>query len=249
MPRISIIIICLCFGISAPAFAQTTNDTLVPSNKFKIKNYIIPSALIVGGIIGLESHTLKDINDQIQGEVTEHIDERLTIDDFSQYTPALSVYALNAIGVEGKHRFTERSFLLASAMVLTAGTVYLVKNNSHVLRPDGSSYHSFPSGHTATAFVGAEFLWQEYKDVSIWYGIAGYTVAAGTGIFRVYNNRHWFNDVMMGAGIGMLYTKLVYWLHPMTTQKWFKKSNHPLEAAMVPFYDGTHGGIGLNMQF
>lgn len=249
MKKISLILFTFWIGLTSIAHGQALNDTIAAPKSVKVTEFIVPGVLITAGIIGLESKTLLDINDQIQGEVNEHIDERLTIDDFTQYIPGLSVYGLNAFGVEGKHRFKERTFLLASSFLLTAGTVYLIKNNSKVLRPDGSSYHSFPSGHTATAFVGAEFLWQEYKDVSIWYGIVGYTIAAGTGVFRVYNNRHWFNDVMMGAGIGMLYTKLVYWLHPKTTQKWFKKSNHPIEAAMVPFYDGIHGGIGFNMQF
>ena len=62
----------------------------------------------------------------------------------------------------------------------------LLKKSTHELRPDGSDYFSFPSGHTATAFMGAEMLYQEYKDVSIWYGISGYIIATGTGAFRVY---------------------------------------------------------------
>ncbi len=42
--------------------------------------------------------------------------------------------------------------------------------------PDGSSKSSLPSGHTATAFMTEEYLRQEYKEVSSWYGIARYTV-------------------------------------------------------------------------
>lgn len=67
--------------------------------------------------------------------------------------------------------------------------------------------------------MGAEFLWQEYKDVSIWYGIAGYTIAAGTGIFRIYNNKHWVGDVAFGAGLGILSTKVAYWIYPYIEQK------------------------------
>ena len=93
-------------------------------------------------------------------------------------------------------------------------SVYALKNITKIERPDGSSNNSFPSGHTATAFAGAEFLWQEYKDVNIWYGITGYAVATGTGIFRIYNARHWLSDVVMGAGIGILTTKIAYWIFP-----------------------------------
>ncbi|WP_458626789.1 phosphatase PAP2 family protein [Winogradskyella sp. PC D3.3] len=48
------------------------------------------------------------------------------------------------------------------------GTVNILKTTGNVKRPDGSSKNSFPSGHTATAFMRAKFLYQEYKEVSIW---------------------------------------------------------------------------------
>jgi membrane-associated phospholipid phosphatase len=66
-------------------------------------------------------------------------------------------------------------------------------------------------------------LWQEYKDVSIWYGISGY-VATGTGFFRMYNDRHWLTDVAAGAGIGILCTKTAYWLYPKC-KNYFSKKN------------------------
>jgi PAP2 superfamily len=225
-------------------------DTIPNKNSLKVESFILPSAFIITGIVGLESDGLKKLNDEISEEVTEHIDEQITIDDFSQYVPMIAVYGLNAFGVEGKHRFKERTLLLATSFLLTATTVVLIKENAHVLRPDGRGYRSFPSGHTATAFMGAEFLWQEYKEVNIWYGIAGYTVAAGTGIFRVYNNRHWLNDVIMGAGIGMFCTKLMYWLHPYTTEKIFTKpEKKTTTAAIAPFYNGGQMGVALFYQF
>jgi len=64
-------------------------------------------------------------------------------------------------------------------------------------------------------------LWQEYKDVNIWYGISGYVVATGTGLFRMYNNRHWLSDVIMGAGIGILSTKVAYWAYPFVNKLLF----------------------------
>jgi membrane-associated phospholipid phosphatase len=88
----------------------------------------------------------------------------------SQYLPA-TVYGLNAMGIKGKSNFKDRTPNFSDFLSLAATTLPL-KNITHVQRPDGSSFNSFPSGHTATAF--AEFLWQEYKDVSIWYGISGY---------------------------------------------------------------------------
>lgn len=45
-------------------------------------------------------------------------------------------------------------------------SVLAIRGSSNVLRPDGSAKNYFPSGHTATAFMGAELLRKEYWDVS-----------------------------------------------------------------------------------
>lgn len=41
-----------------------------------------------------------------------------------------------------------------------ATSVNTIKYTAQVDRPDKSARNSFPSGHTAVAFMGAEFLWQ-----------------------------------------------------------------------------------------
>jgi membrane-associated phospholipid phosphatase len=70
------------------------------------------------------------------------------------------------------------------------------KKGTHQLRPDGSSYTSFPSAHTANAFTNAEILRREYKDLFTLYGVVGYTMAICTGYLRMYNNKHWLSDVV-----------------------------------------------------
>jgi membrane-associated phospholipid phosphatase len=97
--------------------------------------------------------------------------------------------------------------------ILSAQLVTALKHDTHQLRPDGSTYNSFPSGHTTTAFIGAEMMNQEYGWRSPWYSVAGYAMASGTAALRVMNNRHWLSDVLAGAGIGMLTTKCSYWLY------------------------------------
>jgi len=215
--------------------------------KFKYKQLIIPTALMAYGIIGIENDGLKVVNLEIREEVTENIDKKITIDDFSQYAPALSVYALNIGGIKGKNNLRDRSIILGTSYLLMGSSVYALKNITKVERPDGSGFNSFPSGHTATAFAGAEFLWQEYKDVSIWYGISGYLVATGTGAFRIYNNKHWLTDVAMGAGIGVLSTKIAYWIFPYMNNHIFKSKNNVSSAIIAPFYNGNQMGLGMNL--
>jgi hypothetical protein len=232
------------------AFGQKSPDSLTVNKniKFKYETLIIPTALITYGVIGLESHTLKDINKDTKEEINEHIDNKFTIDDFSQYSAFLSVYALNAVGIKGKNNFKDKTIILTSAYLIMGTTVNIIKKTGNELRPDGTSNNSFPSGHTATAFMGAEFLFQEYKDVSVWYGISGYIVAAGTGFFRMYNDRHWFSDVAAGAGIGILSTKIAYWIHPLIKKTIFKNKEN-LNGVIMPIYNGKQYGLGMSMSF
>lgn len=81
---------------------DSISDSKNENIKFNYKQLIIPTALITYGVIGIESDALKGVNLDIRNEVTENIDKKITIDDFSQYVPAVSVYALNLGGIKGK---------------------------------------------------------------------------------------------------------------------------------------------------
>lgn len=216
--------------------------------QFEYKALIIPTALIGYGVMGLITPTLKDINTSTKNQFREHDDKKVNVDDFSQYSPFLSVYILNAIGIQGKNNFKDRTIVLATAYLVMGGSVNIIKKATKVGRPDGSDTNSFPSGHTATAFMGAEFLYQEYKDVSDWYGITGYVVAAGTGLFRMSNEKHWLTDVAAGAGIGILSTKIAYWIHPLIKQTMFKNKDKT-HGIIMPFFNGRQYGLGLSMTF
>lgn len=215
--------------------------------RFSYKQLIIPSALIAYGIFetAIEHNYL--LNRQVKHEVTEHIDSKFTIDDISQYVPAGSVYALNLMGIKGKNNFKDRTFILGLSTLFMAASVNTIKYSAKIERPDKSAKNSFPSGHTAVAFMGAEFLWQEYKDVSIWYGITGYTIATGTGLFRLYNDKHWFADVIVGAGLGILSAKAAYWLYPYLQRRFMSKGAISKQVSFSPFYNGKQGGLSLSL--
>ncbi|MBS2100964.1 phosphatase PAP2 family protein [Carboxylicivirga linearis] len=253
MKKKILMIFMLFMYLSQQAFCQElTLDTIVTNKdlKFRYSSLIIPAALISYGVIGIESDGVKDANLEIKEEVNENIDRKITIDDFSQYAPTLAVYGLNAVGIKGKNNFRDRTVILATSFAIMSTTVLSLKNITKIERPDGSTKNSFPSGHTATAFMGAEFLMQEYKDVSIWYGVSGYVVAAGTGFFRIYNDRHWLTDVAAGAGIGILSTKIAYWINPFINEKLFrnKKAKH-INSLAYPYYNGNQVGLNLSFNF
>ena len=168
------------------------------------------------------------------------------IDDYTQYFGPAMVVGLKLGGYEGRSDWPR---LLASAgmsYVLMAALVNGIKYTAKEMRPDGSTANSWPSGHTATAFVGASLLHKEYGLTrSPWWSVAGYGVATATGVMRVLNNRHWISDVMSGAGIGIMSTELGYALCDlMFKQKGLLRNDMILENEKPSFFSISMG-VGL----
>jgi membrane-associated phospholipid phosphatase len=174
-------------------------------------------------------------------------DFKTGIDDYTQFFgPAMTV-GLKLGGYEGRSDWPR---LLASAgmsYAIMAVLVNGIKNTAKEMRPDGSSANSWPSGHTATAFVGATLLHKEYGLTrSPWWSVAGYGVATATGVMRVLNNRHWISDVMSGAGIGIMSTELGYALCDlMFKQKGLLRNDLVFESEKPSFFSISMGfGLG-----
>jgi len=87
----------------------------------------------------------------------------------------------------------------------------------------------------------------EYKDVSPWYGTAGYAAAITTAYFRMYNNRHWFRDLLPGAGIGIISTRVAYWIYPAIKRKLFMHKQ--MNTLGMPAYQNGSFGVGLVHRF
>ena len=133
------------------------------------------------------------------------------IDDYTQYFGPAMTLGLKIGGVEGRSDWPRLLASSAMAYATMAALVNSIKYTAKELRPDGSTRNSWPSGHTATSFVGATILHKEYGlTQSPWYSVAGYGVATATGIMRVLNNRHWVSDVLSGAGIGIMSGEIAY---------------------------------------
>ena len=185
---------------------------LVKSKSFK-KSIAAPVVLT---LIGLYSTTDNDLLNKfdIHAERNESAPQfHHKADNYLQYVPILAVYGLNLIGIKGEHDFRNRTALLHKTELLVGALTWALKNGSEIPRPDTQQQNSFPSGHTAQAFAVATFMHKEYGKKSIWYSIGAYSVATTVGAMRIMNNRHWVSDVLVGAGIGILSTNLVYITH------------------------------------
>lgn len=218
------------------------------SHPFPYQSMILPGAMIAYGFAALHSSHLQSLNGDVKEEIwTDNPHKRLGIDTYLMFAPGATVYALNLAGIHGRHDVKDLTILYMMSSLFANVAVFSLKSATHTLRPDGSNYNSFPSGHTAEAFASAELMRQEYKDVSPWYGVAGYAMATATGMLRIYNDKHWLNDVIAGAGFGMASTRLAYWLYPVI-QKSFGKGK-PVSTIVMPTYQDGSFGLALAHHF
>ncbi|MDB4877547.1 MAG: phosphoesterase PA-phosphatase related protein [Gemmatimonadetes bacterium] len=79
-------------------------------------------------------------------------------------------------------------------------------------------FRSFPSGHAVAGFAAAAAVSAEtsrwWPNTTLIIGPAMYGGAALIGLSRMYDNRHWASDVILGAAIGTFAgTKVVRYYH------------------------------------
>jgi hypothetical protein len=258
VPPTKIIIYFVFFIINSNrTFGQNTNhDTDVApqdssvfanTNNYRLnyKSLIIPAVMVGYGVISLESDGLKQLDYSTRDEINEHQPQHIQLDNYTQYAPAALVYGLNAAGIKGNHNFRDKTIIYATSQLITTAIVVPLKHIVRDERPDGSNFLSFPSGHTATAFSSAQFMFREYKDTNFWLGLSGYPFAAFTGVYRSLNDKHWVSDVVAGAGIGILSTELAYWLYPKVNHMLFRGKQKNTATMVMPFYQNNSPGIGF----
>lgn len=221
----------------------------IPNYSARLVSIIVPTAMMTYGAVSLSGGKIRSLDMSTRKEIMEdHGTFRTNVDDYLKWVPAAAVYALNMAGIHGKHNFADRTILFGMSSLIATGSTFAIKSATNRLRPDGSTYNSFPSGHTAIAFMSAQFMWEEYHEVSPWYGVAGYAVAATTGALRIYNNRHWLSDVVTGAGLGILSTKAAYWLYPKMQRLFIHDTEHSSARIMLmPNYDAQWKSAGLSL--
>ncbi|MBQ9471376.1 MAG: phosphatase PAP2 family protein [Bacteroidales bacterium] len=201
----------LLLAVSGAMAAPMANTAITTHSRTTIEprpvGYILPALLLTYGFVGKE-HPKMEL---LSGNPKNTSGKRLVVEDFVCFSPYAAYYALDLCGLEARHGLGQRTLNAGLAVGLTVAAMLTTKNIAKRMRPDDSTPNSFFSGHTAMAFCGAELLWQEYKHHSPWLGVVGYSVATFVGLSRIYHVRHWFTDVVAGAGAGMICAKLACW--------------------------------------
>ena len=169
---------------------------------------------------------------------------RTKLDDILIFVPYLELAAVELLGVESRNDRINTLLIIAKGQAIMLTSTFLIKYLSQEERPDGSDNLSFPSGHTAQAFLAASIVHNEFRDKSQWYGVGAYTIATSVAALRMINTKHWQSDVVAGAGIGILSAHLAYLSH---RNRWGRK---PIgrDLGMAPAYFGN-GTPGLTISW
>lgn len=261
--------VCLCCNFTAGAQVRDTLFNAADSkvegvakaqkvpygHEFKATQLIAPVTLVGVGLIGNQIDAVKKFDFGLRGSQMPH-HNGFVYEDVLQYVPVAALYGLKVAGVQSKHSYIDMTSLVVGSYCVMGASVLLLKKVAKVERPNGLDTKSFPSGHSARAFMGAELLRLEYKDVSPWIGYAGYAAATVTALARVGHWDHWVTDVVAGAGIGILSTKVAYWVAPHLQRalfgKWIERkglNSKEFSFMGAPYYNGEHAGFALAMSF
>lgn len=230
---IAILLMVLSVG-TATVRAQTCDSTEVEP-AFRAGQLVLPSAMIAVGAFGVDNGWFCGLKNDLRGDFNDlRGDHRMHGDNILRFLPAAAHVGLGLAGVESRHPLRERIAVSATAFAAVGVLVGATKRVVSEKRPDASNSKSFPSGHTAIAFMGAELVREEYGNA---YGTGAYAVATAIAFMRLYNDQHWLNDVIGGAGFGLLSARVGYWLLPWERRLlgWDKRKDGPT-VAILPAY-------------
>ena len=225
-------------------FKQKTNPGLKPY-RFLDDVTFVGVPLFVAGII-IKSEKVKfrqNYEDEFHPNTRLITNFKSSIDNYTQYFGPAAVVGLKLAGLEGRSDWPRLLTSTAISYGIMAALVNTIKYTAKEMRPDGTSRNSWPSGHTATSFVGATLLHKEYGLTrSPWFSVAGYSIATATGVMRILNNRHWISDVLSGAGIGIMSTELGYFLSDIIFKgKGLLRNDRPMSTSSHSFFGISMG--------
>ncbi|WP_299184456.1 phosphatase PAP2 family protein [uncultured Aquimarina sp.] len=250
-----LLLVCLCINTTnaqfteAPASKVDFKTSKQTERKKPKRNLftkrVIPFTLIASGILLSTSDFEKSLQRDIRGYTGDNF--YLNIDDYTRYAPIVQMYAADIFGVASRnHWFDQTKNLLISSLVTSAATTILKKEVDKARPGDPTQLNSFPSGHTSMAFVSAAVLYEEFIDSSPLLAYSGYIFAITTGSLRMMNNKHYLSDVLVGAGIGILTTRLVYHYEHLISWNPFKNVE---DIAFAPQFTGDSVGLYFSKSF
>jgi len=172
------------------------------------------------------------ITDLGNGWTTVGLAAVLCLFNYSKAFKLAGVYALTSLSAQGiKYLFDAPRPLLYFKDQLVK--IHFVKG------VDQLSLHSFPSGHTVTAFSTALLITYWCKN-KLW-GLPLLLIAIAVGYSRMYLSQHFFEDVTAGSVIGVIFT--VFWIRWSEKRKFLKTPGWNRGLLKAPPNPPREGGL------
>lgn len=217
----SVVVVCVQVGESAElpgvalSPAQPESDTagstfsLPALEEIYLSKVVLPSPVVTGAVVLGTAWLVERDQDLADGllERSSQDWEKLMAGYTHVGNVGMVLGAAGLLALSGEQELAED---LAHATLYSNGWCLLLKTACGRARPltasgvwdplnPDDSYHSFPSGHTATAFAAATVLGKYYPR----YRPYLYGLAVLVGLSRVYTQAHWPADVFLGAALGV----------------------------------------------
>lgn len=228
-------------GSEALEVAQTPIDT---------EGYGMLGTLGVAGAVGLTYVFDDDIRSKLTGTRGRGMDRAadagsLLGNPFVHLGVAAAVYGGGVIGESP--RWKETGEMLGESLLLADATTFLLKEAIGRARPSAANdkgsfrpgqfrnnFDSLPSMHTASSFAMASVMaaTSESLTAKLFY----YSAATFAGFSRIYQDKHWASDLILGAAIGELCSRIVMSTHV----------NKKSPVSLVPYATASSGGVSLS---
>ena len=200
---------------------------LVATTPVDIKDYRLLETLAVGGVVGLTYVYDGNIRGKVQGIKSRTLDKASDAGDiignpFLHLGLAAVVYGGGIVADSPKYK--ELGEMLGESVMLADATTFVLKqaigrgrpfatNDKGSFRPFQfkTDYDSMPSMHTSSSFAMASVLAATSENFLA--KLSYYAAATFVGFSRIYQEKHWASDVILGAAVGELCGRVVTRYH------------------------------------
>jgi len=202
-------------------FGKDFKDTLFSSKDWRKRDLLTFSAILgTGTLIYIFD---QEIQDWAQNQRTSNSGNVSKVVRKFGEGPLLIglIGGLYATGELTKNNSLRKTALLSLESWMTSGfIVWVLKVVTGRARPNTgdtkdtfhmfsgkSSFHSLPSGHSASAFAVATTIADQTENVVV--DIFAYSLATSVALYRVHDNKHWLSDVFIGSALGYFVAKKI----------------------------------------
>ncbi len=194
---------------------RDSRDLIISPLKWNGNEWLLAGGISVatGALIAWGDQPVYNFSNTLHNKTTDMMGN--IVQPMGNYYPISAIAITFTLGMLAKDNYAlETSLIAAESIFLSTCLVQSVKyiagrsrpndfgtSSPHDWRGPFKGEHSFYSGHTTAAFSVASVYAYRYRETP-WVPYLCYGLAVLGGFERIFDNRHWASDVLLGAAIG-----------------------------------------------